>query len=464
MKRTAVFLMSFLISMMGIAQDGDWELLFNGKNLRGWEKLDGTADYRIEDGEIIGTSRTGIPNSFLATKKTYGDFILEYEMKMDPGLNSGVQIRSSSHRPDGSSRVNGYQIECDDHSDRPWAGGIYEEAGRGWLYPMSYNLESHKVFKRGDWNQYRVEAIGNSIRTYINGVSFANLVDDARVEGIIALQVHGIGNNKEQEGKEISWRNIRILTENPASEIIDDIPLSPEVSFLTNELSDNQIKDGWVLLWDGKTTDGWRGAKLDAFPDKGWVIKDGALSAERSGGAESAYGGDIITVDTYQNFILEVDFKITSGANSGIKYFVDPELNKGTGSAIGCEYQILDDAIHPDAKAGVAGNRTLAALYDLIPPNALLYGQDNNPKRVNRVGNWNRARIEVHGNNVSHHLNGIKVLEYTRGTQMWRALVAYSKYARYPAFGEAESGHILLQDHGDQVSFKNIKILELTGK
>lgn len=179
---------------------------------------------------------------------------------------------------------------------------------------------------------------------------------------------------------------------------------------------------------------------------------------EKSGGEESAHGGDIITTETYKSFILELDFRITEGANSGIKYFVDPELNKGTGSAIGCEYQIIDDEKHPDAKEGVAGNRTLASLYDLIKADTLLYGEDNKEKRFNGVGSWNRARIEVHGKSVSHHLNGVKILEYERGTQMWKALVAYSKYPIWPAFGEAKKGHILLQDHGDAVSFKNIKI------
>lgn len=325
---------------------------------------------------------------------------------------------------------------------------------------MTYNPDAFQAFKPGEWNSFRIEAIGDSIRTFINGVSFANLIDDARSVGFIALQVHEIGNKEQLAGRKIRWKNIRIMTENLEEECYRDIPLSPEVSYLDNKLTENQVREGWRLLWDGRTTAGWQGAKLDGFPEMGWTIKDGILTVEKSGGGESAYGGDIITMEKFRNFILELDFRITEGANSGIKYFVDPELNKGSGSAIGCEYQILDDIKHPDAKKGVNGNRTLASLYDLIPANALLFGEDNQEKRFNGIGSWNRARIEVHGNLVSHYLNGVKVVEYERGTQMWKALVGYSKYSVWPAFGEAESGHILLQDHGDEVSFKNIKIME----
>jgi hypothetical protein len=439
----------------------EWSDLFNGDNLDGWEKLDGTAEFLVENGELVGVSRTGTPNTFLATKGTYGDFILEYEMKMDRGLNSGVQIRSRAKLPDGTERVNGYQVECDDHDDRPWSGGIYEEAARGWLYPMSYNMDVTGVNLRGQWNQVRVEAVGNTIRTYINGVSFANLVDDARREGFIALQVHAIGNDKELDGKEIHWRNIRILTTDPIDHMTYGMELAPEVSYLDNELTPSQIEKGWKLLWDGRSTEGWKGARLEGFPEKGWKMEQGVLTVEKSGGSESANGGDIVTTATYGDFILEVDFRITLGANSGIKYFVDPELNQGEGSAIGCEFQILDDQNHPDALMGVDGNRTLASLYDLIPADARFCGQDNIRTRFNGVGTWNRARIEVRGSRVAHYLNGIKVVEYERGTQEWRALVAYSKYRIWPGFGEAERGHILLQDHGDEVSFKNIRILEL---
>jgi hypothetical protein len=294
----------------------------------------------------------------------------------------------------------------------------------------------------------------------VNGVNFANLVDDARKEGFIALQVHSIGNEK-LNGKEIRWKNIRILTEEPGKHLKTDAQLAPEVSYLDNALTAAEKAEGWELLWDGKTTEGWRGAKLEGFPEEEWSIRDGILTVVKGEVEETTYRGNIVTKKKYRDFILEMDFRITEGANSGIKYFVDTEVNQGAASTIGCEYQILDDNLHPDARKGVGGNRTVASLYDLIKADALEYGEDNREKRFNGVGKWNRARIEVRGNKVSHHLNGVKVVEYERGTQMWRALVAYSKYAKWPAFGEAEEGHILLQDHGDEVSFKNIKILEL---
>ena len=191
---------------------------------------------------------------------------------------------------------------------------------------------------------------------------------------------------------------------------------------------------------------------MDGFPEKGWKIEDGFLKVMKSDGGESTNGGDIVTTRPYKNFVLKVDFKITEGANSGIKYFVDTELNKGQGSAIGCEFQILDDAKHPDAKLGVNGNRTLGSLYDLIPA----------PKdKPFRKGFFNTAMVVVKDNHVEHWLNGIKIVEYERNNQMWDALVDFSKYKDWPNFGNAAEGLILLQDHGDEVWFQNVKIKEL---
>lgn len=220
-----------------------------------------------------------------------------------------------------------------------------------------------------------------------------------------------------------------------------------------NTLSKQETAQGWKLLWDGKTADGWRSVHSSTFPTTGWEMKDGVLSVTDGTGEEGGNAGDIVTTRKYKNFELTADFRMTHGANSGIKYFVDPDLNKGHGSAIGYEYQILDDAVHPDGKKGKNGDRTLASLYDMIPAAA------NKP--VKPIGEWNTARIVVRGPHVEHWLNGVKVVEYERFTPQFRQLVAESKYKVWPNFADWPDGYILLQDHGFPVSFRNIKIHEL---
>jgi hypothetical protein len=460
MKKLTITLLQLLIISITIhAQKSDgWTDLFNGKNLKGWKVINGAAEFNVEDGIIVGVSKMNTPNTFLATKKIYDDFILEYEAHIDPVLNAGVQIRSNSLPEYRDGIVHGYQIELDP-SRRAWSGGLFDEKRRGWLYNLECNPKGKEAFKKNDWNQFRVEAIGNHIRVWVNGIQTVDLIDDMTASGFVALQVHSIG-SENRAGKEIHYRNIRIKTKNLEAEKLPDNKDIPQVSYLNNLLTERELEEGWALLWDGQTTEGWRGAKINTFPDKGWHIENGELKVEAADGGESAHGGDIVTVQKYKNFVLEVDFKFSEGANSGIKYFVDTELNKGAGSSIGCEYQILDDKLHPDAKKGVAGNRTLGSLYDLIKAAPVYYSPNMPYKRVNHYG-WNRAKIVVMDSMVEHYINGIKVVEYERGTQQWKALVAYSKYKNWPNFGKNEEGHILLQDHGDAVSFKNIKIKTL---
>ena len=232
-----------------------------------------------------------------------------------------------------------------------------------------------------------------------------------------------------------------------------------------NTLTAQEKTDGWKLLWDGKTGKGWRSAKSDKFPEHGWTIQDGVLTVHDNKGEESAGGGDIITEQRYANFELTADFKLTPGANSGIKIFVQPDISPvdkvtgkktAVGSAIGMEFQVLDDALHPDAKLGKDGDRKLGSLYDLIPAPA--------DKATKPIGEWNSARILSEGKHVTFWLNGQKTVEFERGSENFRQHVAESKFKNIPEFGEWADGHILLQEHGNEVSFRNVKIRELSGK
>ncbi|WP_372755704.1 DUF1080 domain-containing protein [Mariniflexile sp.] len=423
-----------------------WVNLFDGKSLEGWHQLGGEAKYTVKDGAIVGTTVHNTPNSFLTTDKSYSDFILELSFKVDPSMNSGIQIRSNSFPHYKEGRVHGYQVEIDP-SERAWSAGVYDEARRGWLTTLDNNPEAQKAFKQNDWNHYRIEAIGDTIKTWINGVPATHLIDEKTASGFISLQVHSIKPDMT-EGTEIIWKDIKIITDNVAK-YAQKTPLKPTIT--KNQLTVDEAKKGWKLLWDGETTNGWKGAKLDKFPEQGWEIKDGVLSVLSSGGGEARNGGDIVTTELYGDFELSLDFKVTPGANSGIKYYVDTEINKGEGSSIGLEYQILDDDLHPDAKLGNhEGSRTVSSLYDLIKADV------NKP--INPVGEWNTAYISSKNNHVEHWLNGVKVLEYERKSDDYRKLVSESKYAKWNKFGELDKGQILLQDHGDLVSFKNIKI------
>lgn len=338
------------------------------------------------------------------------------------------------------------------------AGGIRGDERVGWLYPFERNglqpcnlpaNAKQRVVLRRSGDRLQVSVAGEGCLDLVTDESRTQLLDQSDVVANTALQ-HASPNPSAQDAGAALFDSESWLQR------------VEQVSYRVNALTAVQERMGWKLLWDGHSTAGWRGARLEGFPKKGWEIRDGVLSVLSSGGAESRNGGDIITIDEYQNFDLELDFKITAGANSGIKYFVLPELLKGEGSAIGLEFQILDDELHPDAKKGLNGNRTVGSLYDLIPAENIVSPAD--PKPFLGVGIWNRARVRVCGVNVEHWLNNSPVVRYQRATQMFRALVSHSKYAKWKGFGEAPSGPILLQDHGDLVSFRSIKIRPLTPK
>jgi hypothetical protein len=465
----SISLTTLILTTASVPAQTGWINLFNGTNLDGWTEHSGKAKYTVADGVLTGESVSGTGNSFLCTTNPYQNFELELEFKDDPLLNSGVQIRSEVF-PDATNamingknykfaadRVHGYQceIDMDVARGRMWTAGIYDEARRGWLFPadgekgkqgMAFSKQGRAVSKPGEWNKLRIVADGTLIKTWLNGVPRAEINDSVTTRGVIALQVHGVGTDAKRVGLKVSVRNIRLR------EIPDE----------NNQLTAQQKTDGWKLLWDGKTTDGWRSPKSDEFPKKSWVIADGELKVVSSGNAESQAGGDIITRQTYSNFEFTADFKMTPGCNSGMKIFVQPNISPidrktgkktAVGSAIGMEFQILDDDRHPDAKLGRNGDRRLGSLYDLIPAST--------NKVVMPMGEWNHARIVSQGQHVTFWLNGGKTVEFDRDSPAFRADVAESKFKDIPDFGEWADGHILLQEHGSDVSFRNVKLREL---
>ncbi|MCU0879968.1 MAG: DUF1080 domain-containing protein [Pirellulaceae bacterium] len=204
----------------GTASAEELKPLFDGKSLDGWVQHGGKAKYRVENGEIVGTSVPNTQNSFLCTAKEYGDFVLELEFKVHPELNSGVQIRSQVFAEEReidvegkkkkipADRVHGYQVEIDP-SERSYSGAIYDEARRGrFLADLADNEAARKAFKQGEWNKFRIECRGNTIKTWINDVPAVSLVDDATAKGVIALQVHGVG--KREDPLDVRWRNIKL--------------------------------------------------------------------------------------------------------------------------------------------------------------------------------------------------------------------------------------------------------------
>lgn len=226
-----------------------------------------------------------------------------------------------------------------------------------------------------------------------------------------------------------------------------------------NELSPAERRAGWRLLFDGSSLRGWRGLGYDTVPSAHWQVQDGAIhkiaggAVRRMPDGQPAAGGDLMTDSTWRDFELTFQWRVAPGANSGVKYNVSEEISKRTANhaALGFEYQVLDDLLNDDNK--VATHRA-GSLYDVIAPNAA--------KRLAPVGQWNRSAIVLRGNHGEHWLNGARIVAYDLGTPLTDSLLAASKYRDIAGFAERRAGHIVLQDHGDEVWFRNLKIRELT--
>ncbi len=414
-----------LLLISSCAEKSKWKPLFNGTNLSGWTQVQGEAPYTIEDGAIVGTAVKNTPNSFLATDQSYSDFILELEIFWDSDMNSGVQIRSNQDPDYRNGNVHGYQIELDP-SDRGFSGGVYDEQRRMWLYPVSRNPQAKGAMKRGEWNTYRIEAIGNSINTWINGIQCARLVDDMTSSGFIALQVHSIGNNSGLEGTQVRWRNIRILTEDLESNRKPVDESVPQISYLDNELTEWEINQGYEFLL---------GNGLDAMETQGELTyNEGILSFESR--------GTLTTNRDFGNFILDLEFSIPDSTRGGISYYV--------GERSLTTYNIVDDRAF-SSESGET--ESLASLAGLIP--AANYSVEGRSKQYKGNGNWNQLRIVARNGSVEHWLNNEKAVDYDLGSESFRELM--------PEIGDfVPQANGKIRFEGDSgFRFKNIKIKEL---
>jgi len=396
-------LLLFLAPLL-LAQDA-LKPMFDGKTLKGWTVCNGQATYKVEKGEIVGTTAEGSPNSFLCSDKEYGDFILEFETKTDPVLNSGVQVRSHRYaaetkvltnngkeiveRKHPAGRVHGYQVEIANEKSGA-SGGIYDEGRRGWLHNIASDPVASKAFKDNQWNRYRVEARGDRIRVWINGVPCADIVDSMDLTGFIALQVHAF---KGEKPAQVRWRNVRI-----------------------QDLG----KHEWKPLFDGSTMSGW----TKQGPGE-WIIADGAIHA-KSVPTEAAIGfllHERLMKDATVRVRVKIGATAEGNGNSGFFVRADPKTRAG--------YEV-----EIDEKKGTGG------LYEVGGRRWVTGPEDNAAVRANE---WNDLVASTHGDRIVFHLNGIKTVDLPNDTQ-----------------GRKE-GHVILQIHNKRVTdvwFKDIAVLE----
>jgi hypothetical protein len=401
-----VALFAFLLTARLSAAEPEWTPLFDGHSIADWVKRGGAATYRVEDGQIVGTTAPGDRNTFLCTPREYADFDLELDFKVDPQLNSGVQIRSQSVPGYHEGQVHGYQVEIDP-SPRAFTAGIYDEGRRGWLADLSKNEAAQRAFKAGEWNRLRVAAHGPALQTWINDVPAADLKDDLTHTGFIGLQVHA----SDKPGLEVRWRNLRI-----------------------RDLGDPWLKPpdrGTWLLHTEADMARWEQAGKPGEPIQ-WLWSDGALEVKPG-------AGNIVTRDKFGDARLHVEFMVDDNGKDG-------QANGNSGVYLQGRYevQILNSAGQPPT------NDNCGAIYKVAAPAVNM---------ARPAGEWQTYDIWF---TAAKWADGKKtaparVTVYHNGTRIHDNVeLPGPTGAGQPE--TPEPAPLLLQDHGNKVRFRNIWI------
>jgi hypothetical protein len=388
------------------AENAQWQQLFNGKSLDNWEVRGGFAKYEVKNGIIVGTTTKGSPNTFLCTRKKFGDFVLEFEVKVDPELNSGVQIRSHAYRDatemvvwrgdkkektvHRAGQVFGYQVEISNEQAGS-SGGVWDEARKSiWLYDVSKDPVANKAFKDNQWNIYRIACIGDSIKTWINDVPCADLRDSVDLIGFIGLQVHSFGGD---EPAQVQWRNIRIKEKG---------------------------RHVWAPLFDGRTLQGWHTA-----PGGNWKLHDGIIEGTNT--SEDERNGLLVSDKCYGDFTVRLKFKAVKG-NSGFYFRAD---------------KVKDSVAVNGLQVEIDESKDVGGLYETGGRGWVVKPSSEEVKKWFKLQYWNEMTVSAHGRRIVVHVNGQKTAELKNDQ------------------GRLD-GHFALQLHPKQdmhVMFKDIEML-----
>jgi len=332
-------------------------------------KIGGEASYKLEEGILTGSAVANSPNTYLCSPNEFDDFILDFEVQIDPRLNSGVQIRSKVIQDQEKDALRGYQVEIDP-SERAWSGGIYEERDRGWIANLSANPKGKKAFQNGEWNKYHIEAIDSCIRVWVNGINTTNLLDNKTKKGLIGLQVHSIGDSN-LIGTKVKWRNIKLYTSNLQNHTIPLKAATPEINLLVNQLSNKEKKEGWNLI-TMKNSSCLEGIKKHEF------------------------------IETTGDFEIAMEYTISKGGRAGLVYGQD---NQGKDLLT---FAILDDT---NASKGSLKKRKAGALLDKLEARNL--STDGRHKGLRFHDQWSQLVIKCYNGHVEHWLNNDKVVSYS---------------------------------------------------